>query len=81
MNTSWPVMVVLVCIFIMFYMTYELMIKIARKLGVYNPSEWRMMTIVKNFQGDIWLWKYNRCKKHLKKVEKEFEEEMGRGPF
>ena len=48
--TSWPVMVVLVCIFIMFYMTYELMIKIARKLGVYNPNEWSLKGIINKFQ-------------------------------
>jgi hypothetical protein len=31
-------------------MTYELMIKIARKLGVYNPNEWSLKGIINKFQ-------------------------------
>ena len=50
MNISWPFMVVLVCIFIMFYMTYDLMIKIARKLGVYNPEDWKLKNILKKMK-------------------------------
>ena len=50
MITSWPVMVVLVCIFIMFYLTYDLMIKIGRKLGVYNPEDWRLKNILKKMK-------------------------------
>lgn len=74
MITSWPVMVVLVCIFIMFYLTYDLMIKIGRKLGVYNPEEWRLRTIINKFQE----MRVKSTRKRLSKAEREFRNEMKR---
>jgi hypothetical protein len=40
-------MVVLVCIFIMLCLISDLLIMIGKRLGAYNPEDWRLKNIVK----------------------------------